>query len=132
MPMTRVLHRILYVDDEVILQKVTQVTLERLGGFTVAVAGSGAEALSIVGAFAPDLILLDVMMPGMDGPTTLRALRSRSDSALIPVVLITAKAQACEIKRFNDLGVAGVVTKPFEPKELVNILRTLLATYVQA
>ncbi|MEI7607795.1 MAG: response regulator [Rhodospirillaceae bacterium] len=125
--MTRPLSRILYVDDEPTLQKVTRATLERLGGFTVAVAGSGPEALTMVGEFSPDLILLDVMMPGMDGPATLQALRARSACADIPVVFITAKAQGQEIARFLDLGVVGVVTKPFDPRALPDILRQLWA-----
>ena len=125
--MTRPLNRILYVEDEVILQKIMRATLERLGGFTVAVAGSGAEALSMAGDFAPDLILLDVMMPEMDGPTTLQALRARPESASVPVVFITAKAQAGEIARFQNMGVIGVVTKPFDPKQLADSLRSLWA-----
>ncbi len=130
--MLQPLTRILYVDDEVILQKVTRATLERFGGFTVAVAGSGPETLAIVGEFRPDLILLDVMMPGMDGPATLRALRADPETASIPVVFITAKAQAQEIARFHELGVAGVVTKPFEPKELADTLRRFWAALERA
>ncbi|EME68830.1 response regulator receiver domain-containing protein [Paramagnetospirillum caucaseum] len=125
--MTVPLSRILYVDDEVILQKVVRISLEKLGGFTVAVAGSGEEALEAIPAFRPDLILLDVMMPGMDGPDTLAALRADSATRGLPVIFITAKAQAEEIGRFHSLGVADVITKPFEPADLVAQIRRVWA-----
>ena len=125
--MDRPLEKSLYVDDEAVLLKVTRATLERLGGFTVAVANSGPEGLVNAAAFKPDLILLDVMMPGMDGPATLQALRAEPATAAIPVVFITAKAQAREVNRFKSLGAAGVVTKPFEPKELPGTLRRIWA-----
>lgn len=126
--MTVPLSRILYVDDEVILQKVVRISLEKLGGFTVAVAGSGEEALAAIPAFRPDLILLDVMMPGMDGPDTLAALRADSATSRLPVIFITAKAQAEEIERFHGLGVADVITKPFEPADLVAQIHRVWAT----
>ena len=125
--MDRPLEKILYVDDETVLLKVTRATLERLGGFTVAVANSGPEGLGTAAAFKPDLILLDVMMPGMDGPATLQALRAEPATAAIPVVFITAKAQAREVNRFKSLGAAGVVTKPFETRELSGTLRRIWA-----
>lgn len=125
--MTAPLSRILYVDDEVLLQKVTRISLEKLGGFTVAVAGSGDEALLAIPAFQPDLVLLDVMMPGKDGPATLEALRADPATRDLPVIFITAKAQAEEIARFHRLGVADVITKPFEPAELVAQIRRVWA-----
>lgn len=112
------LERILYVDDEEILHKMTRLTLERMGGYVVEVAASGVQALEKAPVFAPDLILLDVMMPGMDGPTTFGRLREESGLADIPVVFITAKAQPHEIERFRALGAADVLTKPFDPKQL--------------
>jgi CheY-like chemotaxis protein len=112
------LERILYVDDEEILHKVTRLTLERMGGYTVEVAASGAQALESAPIFRPDLILLDVMMPGMDGPATLAKLRGMAEFDGVPVVFITAKAQPHEIERFRALGAADVLTKPFDPKQL--------------
>lgn len=117
--------KILYVDDEQILQKVTRIALERVGGFEVAVAGSGTEALALAESFRPDLILMDVMMPEMDGPTTLLRLRETNWAAEIPVVFITAKAQPEELDRFRAMGVAGVLTKPFDPMTLADTLRAL-------
>lgn len=121
--MNRTLSRILYVDDELILRKMTRVALEKLGGFTVSLASSGGEALEVAPEFHPDMILLDVMMPGMDGPATLQELRKRPDTADTPVVFITAKAQPTEISRLMTMGVADVITKPFDPKEMIEVLR---------
>jgi len=121
----RPLSRILYVDDELILRKMTRATLEKLGGFTVGMASSGKEALDLAPEFQPDLILLDVMMPGMDGPTTLEELRKIPETVKTPVVFITAKAQADDIARFLALDAIGVVTKPFDPKDLIETLRRL-------
>lgn len=120
--MKRSLTRILYADDEPLLRKVTQATLEKMGGFTVCVVSSGQGVLDTVDSFAPDLILLDVMMPEMDGPTTLNLLRQKPSAAHIPVVFLTAKAQASEIHHLLDSGATGLITKPFEPHALVENL----------
>src|SRR4051794_27312982 len=90
------LRRILFVEDDPDIQTVARMALEALGGFTVLACNSGAEALAKVDGFVPDLVLLDVMMPGMDGPTTLEALRKRSTCREVPVVFMTAKVQAQE------------------------------------
>lgn len=127
--MTGRLTNILYVEDEIILQKVTRVALEKLGGFTVDVAASGVEALKKVETTTPDLILLDVMMPGMDGPATLEQLRQMDVVAKIPVVFITAKAQPQEIARFRAMGVADVLTKPFQPQELCDNLGAIWKSF---
>ncbi|KAA5606444.1 response regulator [Roseospira marina] len=123
--MSRELRRILYVDDEVMLQKVGRIALEKFGGFEVHVAGSGEEALTLAPECAPDLILLDVMMPGLDGPETFARLRALPATRETPVVFITAKAQPEEVARFKALGALGVMTKPYEPRELGNHLRAL-------
>ena len=107
--------RILYVEDEQDIGEVARFALESVGGYIVEVCGSGAEALERVVAFAPDLILLDVMMPDMDGPATLAALRGLPETANIPVVFMTAKSQAREIERFRALSGLEVITKPFDP-----------------
>lgn len=103
--MTPTLNTILYVEDEPDIRTVAQLALETVGGFTLRVCGSGEEAVEIGPAFKPDLILLDVMMPGMDGPTTLAALRKDPSMQDTPV---TAKVQ-----QYRDLGALDVIAKPF-------------------
>jgi len=112
------LERILCVEDEADIQAVTRLALEMIGGYQVMICGSGQEALEKAGGFAPDLILLDVMMPEMDGPTTLRHLRANPATSGIPVVFLTAKAQASEIAHFRSLGALDVVSKPYDPLNL--------------
>ncbi|HYR09222.1 MAG TPA: response regulator [Longimicrobium sp.] len=110
--------KILLVDDEDDIREVAQMSLEMTAGWDVVTASSGADALRMAAAERPDAILLDVMMPGMDGPATARALRAADDTAGIPIILLTAKVQAADRKRFDDLGVSGVLSKPFDPMEL--------------
>lgn len=112
--------RILLVDDEDDIREVAQLSLEMVAGWDVLTASSGREALMRAASEKPDAILLDVMMPGMDGPTTFRALQESEHTRAIPVILLTAKVQASDRKRFDDLGVAGVLSKPFDPMELAN------------
>jgi CheY-like chemotaxis protein len=106
------------VEDDPDIQAVARLALEALGGFTVEMCGSGAMAVQLAPRFAPDLILLDVMMPGMDGPSTLRALREDPPTAGIPVIFMTAKAQASEIAQYIALGALSVISKPFDPMTL--------------
>lgn len=123
--MARELKRILYVDDEPDIRSVAKMSLEMVGGFTVLICASGAEALEKVVDFAPDLILLDVMMPEMDGPATLAALRHIPALAEIPILFFTAKVQSGEVEQFKSLGAVDVVAKPFKPMELPQTLRTI-------
>lgn len=109
------LRRILYVEDDPDIQTVAEFALSDIGGFEVAVCGRGDEATARASAFAPDLILLDVMMPGMDGPTTLLALRGLPATATTPVIFMTAKGQAHEVRGYKDLGAVDVIVKPFDP-----------------
>lgn len=125
--MTAELKRILYVDDEPDIRAVAQIALETVGGFTVALFASAAEALAEAAAFAPDLILLDVMMPEMDGPATLAALRQLPACANTPVVFLTAKVQASEVDHLKALGAVDVVAKPFKPLQLPQTLREIWA-----
>src|SRR4051812_11834172 len=111
----RTLHRILCVEDEDDIREVATLALEAVGGVKVLTCGSGEEALSKAKGFAPDLIVLDVMMPGMDGPATLRALRADEDLSRTPVIFMTAKVQPHETAELLALGVLGVVAKPFDP-----------------
>ena len=112
------LQRILFVEDDPDIQVVATMALEALGGFHVLACGSGAEALSRFGEFAPDLVLLDVMMPGMDGPATLAALRRLPGAEDTPVVFMTARVQAHEVARYREMGAAEVIAKPFDPMTL--------------
>jgi two-component system alkaline phosphatase synthesis response regulator PhoP len=117
---------ILVVDDEDNLREVTKMSLEVMGGYQTLAAASGPEAIEIAEREHPDAILLDVMMPGLDGPSTFRALQQNERTRDIPVVLLTAKVQAADRARFNDLGVVGVVAKPFDPAVLHETLAALL------
>ena len=112
------LQRILFVEDDPDIQVVATMALEALGGFHVLACGSGAEALSRFGEFAPDLVLLDVMMPGMDGPATLAALRRLPGAEATPVVFMTARVQAHEVALYREMGAAEVIAKPFDPMTL--------------
>jgi len=112
------LERILYAEDEPDIQAVAKLALEMIGGFKVLICGNGSEALEKVKDFAPNLILLDVMMPGMDGPTTLQNLRADPATAAIPVIFLTAKVQAAEIAQYQAMGALTVMAKPFNPMTL--------------
>ncbi len=111
-------YRILIIDDEDDIREVASLSLESVAGWEVIAAGSGAQGLARAIEHHPDAILLDVMMPGMDGPTTFRELRNNPSTAKIPVLLLTAKVQSSDQRRFADLGVEGVLFKPFDPLTL--------------
>ena len=110
--------RILLVDDEDDIREVAKLSLEMVGGWEVLVARCGAEGLARAQAETPDAILLDVMMPEMDGPATFRKLQEDPLTQKIPVILMTAKVQAADRQRFNNLGVTSVIAKPFDPMQL--------------
>lgn len=117
------LTKIMYAEDEPDIQAVARVALEMVGGFQVTIVNSGLELLEQVAGYAPDLIMLDVMMPGMDGPSTLQALRNQPELATIPVVFMTAKVQPAEVQQYIEMGAADVIPKPFDPMNLANQLR---------
>jgi len=120
------LQRILYVEDDPDIQAVARLALETVGGFTVKICSSGPEAIEEAAAFAPDLLLLDVMMPGMDGPDTLRALRDIPALAEIPAIFMTAKIRPEEIEDLKThQQVIDIVTKPFDPMSLSNRIRKI-------
>jgi two-component system OmpR family response regulator len=119
------LQRILYVEDEADIQAVAKLALEMVGGFTVKVCSSGEEAMREAVAFAPDMVLLDVMMPGMDGPTTLAALRTLPSLLKVPVAFMTAKVQPQEVAHYKSLGALDVIAKPFDPMTLADKVRTI-------
>ncbi|TRZ58258.1 MAG: response regulator [Rhodocyclaceae bacterium] len=116
--MADTLTRILYVEDESDIQTVARIALEALGGFTVEICSSGNEALQRAPGFQPQLILLDVMMPGMDGPSTLKMLRALPQFAATPVVFMTAKVQPGEVAGYKEIGAVDVIPKPFDPMTL--------------
>ena len=117
------LKKILYVEDEPDIQMIARVALENVGGFELCVCSSGAEALEKAASFKPDLFLLDVMMPGMDGPTTLAELRKIPSLTNTPVMFMTAKVQPQEVEFLKSLNVADVIAKPFDPMGLATNIR---------
>jgi CheY-like chemotaxis protein len=112
------LRRILCVEDEPDIQTVVRLALETVGGFEVVICATGQEALVRAPRFGPDLILLDVMLPEMDGPQTLAALRQLPELRSVPIVFMTAKVQPGEVRRYHELGVVDVIAKPFDPMVL--------------
>lgn len=118
--------KVLVIDDEEDVRFVAQLSLERVGGMTVVQASSGEEGVARARSEQPDFILLDMMMPGMDGAATFRALRASAETASIPVVFLTAKAMAAEVQRLKDLGAKGVVLKPFNPMTLAAEVAAIL------
>jgi CheY-like chemotaxis protein len=121
----RDLKRVLFAEDEADIREIIDLALATVGGLELRPCASGEEAIEAATAFRPDLILLDVMMPGLDGPTTLARLRARPDVAGIPAVFMTAKAQRHEVERFVALGAADVIAKPFDPMTLAGQLRAI-------
>lgn len=122
------LNKILYVEDDPDIQTVAQMALEAVGGFELKVCNSGDEAMAEASAFGPDLILLDVQMPGMDGPTTMKALREKPDFFKTPVVFMTAKVMPSDIEGYRALGAADVISKPFDPMTLSDQIRAIWDT----
>jgi CheY-like chemotaxis protein len=118
--------RALVIDDDNELREVTRVSLELMAGWQVLAAGSGGEGLALAAAERPDVILVDMMMPDMDGAATVAALRATPTTRDIPVILLTAVAQDDQGHRFGALGVAGVIAKPFDALHLADHIATTL------
>lgn len=119
------LFRVLYVEDEPDIRVVAQIALEQVGGLEVCCCASGSEALERIAGFNPQLVLLDVMMPNMDGPTTLAEIRKLVAFENTPIVFITAKVQKDEIDEFIELGASDVIAKPFNPMTLADQVRAI-------
>ncbi len=118
---------ILYVDDDADIREIAALSLALDGRIEARTAESGAVALAMIDAgFAPDAILLDVMMPGLDGPGALALIRQRPAMAETPVIFITARALQTERQRFLSLGALGVIVKPFDPISLAGQVRQIL------
>lgn len=123
--MTDKLSRILYAEDEPDIQMVAKLALESLGGYVVEISSSGEEAIERAPDFKPQLFLLDVMMPGIDGPTTFKGLRDLPQFADTPVIFMTAKVQPGEVAGYTELGALGVIAKPFDPMTLASQVQTI-------
>ena len=121
----RELKLVLYVEDDPDIQMVAQMALEVVGGLALRTCSSGREALLAATTCQPDLILLDVMMPDMDGPATLAELRKIGATAATPVIFMTAKVQAAEVAHYKSLGAIGVIAKPFDPMQLAQQVRQM-------
>lgn len=118
---------VLLVDDDMNIRTLAQMGLEGLTDWKVELAASGAEAIAKATELKPDLIILDVMMPGMDGPTTLSELRKVESLHDIPVIFMTAKAQTHELELFQKMGAKGIITKPFDPMSLPDDIQGILS-----
>jgi len=121
--MAQELKRVLYVEDEPDIQKVAKLALETVGDLEVLICSSGAEAIEKAAPYEPDLLLLDVMMPGMDGPATLAALRAIDSLKDVPAVFLTAKVMPSEMEAFKEMGAIDVIAKPFDPMTLADQVR---------
>lgn len=118
---------ILLVDDDRDIREVATLSLEAIGGWRVSSASGGSQGVELARSERPDVILLDVMMPDIDGPATVQRLREDPDTRDIPVIFLTAKAKSADQLGFSKLGVAGVLTKPFDPMTLADQIATILA-----
>jgi len=118
----------LVIDDDDDIRLVVKMSLRLIGGLDVIEASSGQEGVGLAVRVRPDIIMLDVMMPGMDGPTVLHQLYNNPLTSGIPVVFLTAKTMPGELGRLKDLGAAGVLTKPFDPMQLAADVQALLPT----
>ncbi len=124
--------KVLLVDDEPHIRRIGELSLKGVGKWTVVLASNGNEALDKVEREMPDVILLDVMMPGMDGQETLVQLRARPAVAHIPIIFMTAKVQKHEVDRYREAGAAGVIPKPFDPMALPSQILDILASFQAA
>jgi CheY-like chemotaxis protein len=119
------LTRVCYVEDDPDIQRIVRMSLERIGRMTVEVVTDSPKAVEAIRAFKPDLVMLDWMMPIMDGPAVFRKIREQEDLKTLPVVFITAKASQKELDELRAMGAAGTISKPFSPKDLPDQLRAI-------
>ena len=123
------LKKILYAEDEEDIRAIAQIALEDIGGFSVRYCSNGKKILEAAKEYTPDLLLLDVMMPEMDGPTTLRELRKNPDFIKIPAIFMTAKIQSNEIADYKSIGAIDVIKKPFDPLTLATSIKNAWLKY---
>lgn len=119
------LEKIMYIEDEPDITAIAKIALEDMGGFTLNCCSSGYEAVRQAPGFKPDLFLIDVMMPEMDGISTLKELRKIPEFSSTPIIFMTAKAQTTEIKEYIEVGALSVITKPFDPMKLAETIQTI-------
>jgi len=119
------LQRVSYVEDDEDIQRIVRMSLERIGKITVQVVSDPMLAIESIKAFRPELVMLDWMMPGMDGPTLFRKMKETPEVSDLPVVFITAKASQKELDELRNLGAVGTISKPFSPKDLPEQLRAI-------
>jgi len=119
------LQRVCYVEDDEDIRKIVRMSLERIGKLTVEVIGDPLAAIEAMKSFKPELVMLDWMMPGMDGPTLYRKMQEVPEVRDVPVVFITAKASEKEMNELRALGAAGTISKPFSPQDLPGQLRAI-------
>jgi len=119
------LTKILCVEDEADIRAVARVALETVGQFQVTMCSSGQEALDTLPDFAPQLVLLDVMMPGMDGPTTYQEIRKLDGYSEVPIIFMTAKVMESDREQYIALGASGIIAKPFDPMVLSDQIRQI-------
>jgi CheY-like chemotaxis protein len=123
------LKRILYAEDEDDIREIAVLAIESLGGFECATCNSGVDVMTLAHSFQPQLILLDVMMPTMDGPATLQALKQNPQLQNIPVVFLTAKIMTEEVNRFKNMGAIDIIAKPFDPMTLAAQIQAIWDHY---
>jgi two-component system, OmpR family, response regulator len=123
----RPLERICYVEDDEDIQRIVRMSLERVGKMTVEIVTDPLQAIPAMTAFKPDLVMLDWMMPVMDGPSLFREMKKRPEVAGLPVVFITAKAGQRDLEELMSLGAVATISKPFSPKDLPEQLRAIWA-----
>ena len=123
----RPLNRICYVEDDEDIQRIVRMSLERIGKMTVELVTDPMVAIGAITSFKPDLVMLDWMMPGMDGPTLFRKMKQLPEVSALPVVFITAKTTQRDMDELVALGAAGTISKPFSPKDLPEQLRAIWA-----
>jgi CheY-like chemotaxis protein len=120
--------KIMMIDDEDDIRTIGKLSLHNVGKWEAVMAPSGSEALKLLETEKPDVILLDVMMPGLDGPATLARIREIESMAAVPVIFMTAKVQRQEVEQYMRLGAAGVISKPFDPMKLPEEIRKIVGT----
>jgi CheY-like chemotaxis protein len=123
----RPLNRICYVEDDEDIQRIVRMSLERVGKMTVTVVTDPTQAIAVINEFRPDLVMLDWMMPVLDGPALFRQMKLRPETSALPVVFITAKASQRDLDELKSLGAAGTISKPFSPKDLPEQLKAIWA-----
>ncbi|HBQ18328.1 MAG: response regulator [Sandaracinaceae bacterium] len=116
---------VLLIDDEADIRTIGELALSEVGGLEVFLADSGETGLLLAKEKKPDVVLLDVMMPGLDGPSTFERLREDPETASVPVIFMTAKIQKHEVDRYRDLGATGIIAKPFDPMSLADEVKRI-------